>query len=434
MRWIVDRCSAAWRKGLQVVYRIGVVLYRYEYFRLSDFLIRVHLYGTGQADLVRTRNTNFCPNQSDYGAFERSFRAFLDERWRNWTAGRIDLPIFLKESEPTPDLARLKDLRVLVITPRYRNSSALYLENDFIDHYYRSLINIGVDAHIFYADGICYPAIFRLDPLKALSDLAQLRQTVAQIRPEVILFDGNFVGAEGSLSASYLAEIKDSFGPKLVAFVIDAWGNLGIDAVNYWAPVSDLVVHTAPGGDAERKNIFQKKLWCSAVPNNERIFFPQADRSTDISFFGSYGTYLRAFWFGRVKMTVRRLGLRGDIHTSSLTKDGPAMPEYAAIMRASRMVMNCSSRSQAIRIMTHRVWQAIRSGVVLLEEENEATRTSFIPFIHYVPFENAVQLDHMVEFFVKNPDCADRIGQAAAEFSARHYSAAQIWARLFMRI
>jgi hypothetical protein len=70
----------------------------------------------------------------------------------------------------------------------------------------------------------------------------------------------------------------------------------------------------------------------------------------------------------------------------------------------------------------------------LLEEENVATRNFFVPFVHYAPFENARQLDHMIVFFKTNDAWRERIGEAAAKFCVEHYSAAAIWARVFERL
>jgi spore maturation protein CgeB len=82
------------------------------------------------------------------------------------------------------------------------------------------------------------------------------------------------------------------------------------------------------------------------------------------------------------------------------------------------------------KIITGRVWEILHSGSLLLEEENAETRYYFEPFIHYVPFENAAQLKCLIEFFHKNPDQAETIGQSAYAFCTTHYDAATIWSRI----
>jgi hypothetical protein len=194
------------------------------------------------------------------------------------------------------------------------------------------------------------------------------------------------------------------------------------------------LIHIAPGGEADKHAESQSKLFCTACPVNPRNFYRQTERSFDVSFFGSYGTYLRAFWLASVARLSKRLALHDNLRGHDRTSDCPTMAEYAAIMRGSLMVLNFSARSPGIKIMTGRVWQATSSGVVLLEEANEPVEYYFVPFVHYIPFENARQLAHMIEFFKKNGDWAERISHSAAEFCAQHYSAERIWSRVFERL
>ena len=130
----------------------------------------------------------------------------------------------------------------------------------------------------------------------------------------------------------------------------------------------------------------------------------EGKRSIDLSFFGSYVSYLRPFWLTEARRAVARLGLNGNLRGHQRSNECPTMAEYGVIMRASRMVLNCSSRYGRVKMMTGRVWQAMHSGVVLLEEDNETTKHFFVPFVHYIPYENARQLRHMIAFFARNQD------------------------------
>ena len=415
------------------VYKFGVACYRFGLPLFADLFFRLFLAATGQFDLVSSRATNGCPNPRSYAAFARDFSAFLDERWLAWSGGRVEQPPYVRAQTAPAPLERLRTERVLMITPRYLMASDRYLENDFIDHAYRSLENAGVAAELFDGGGICYPDLIHLDPGRARQDLGELGRIVERFRPTVIFFDANFVGRPGSLDATFLADMKTRFGAKLIAFVGDAWGEYGKSAVDYWAPNVDLVWHVVP--ELDREAGYPANLLCAPYPVNERNFYRETVRDgDDLTFFGSRQTYLRAFWLARAKRDARRLALQSNIRAGRRTSDAPSMQEYAAIMRHSRMVLNLSMRNPTTKIITGRVWQALHSGVLLLEEENAATRNFFVPFVHYAPFENARQLDYMIAFFKQNDGWRERIGEAVAQFCAEQYSAASIWARVFDRL
>ena len=431
LRQLLNCSRSLYERG---VYKSGVAAYRFRAPRLAGHLLDHYTRLAGSADLIATRSTNGCPNPVDYAEFERSFDDFLKREWESWGAGAIPQPGFFRDVGPRRAKAPAKDLRVLAVMPRYVQSSERYVEYDLIDHTYRSMVNCGIQADIFDADRISYPALFRLDPQKAADDLAALRRRVGETRANILFFDGNFVGRPGSLNAEFLNELRATFGLKLIAFVGDAWGDYGSRAVAYWAPVCDLIVHLVPDLGIADASAAPDKLVCIPYPVNEKNFFPERTRSLDLSFFGSRRTYLRLFWLAHVRTSAARLRLNSNLQATLRTSDCPPMPEYAAIMRRSRMVLNFSTRDRTTKIITGRVWQALHSGVVLLEEENAATRFFFVPFIHYVPFENARQLRHMIEFFSKNRGWENRIGDEAAEFCAKHYAASDTWASIFARV
>jgi len=269
----------------------------------------------------------------------------------------------------------------------------------------------------------------KLDAAKANSDLAKLRELVDKFRPNVIVFDANFIGSDVSVNSAYLSSIKDEFSIRMIGFMGDVWGTHWVEIANYWGSVADLLLHISPSGAFERACSFSEKMLSSPYPVNTRSFFPERVKESDLSFFGSHA-YLRPFWLLNAIRVANQLGLETNIRSHQRTSDCPDMAAYAKILRRSKMVMNFSSRSADVKMLTGRAWQALHSGTLLLEEQNEEIEHFFVPFVHYVPFENAFQLTRLIEFFYKNQDEAETIGAGALDFCARHYNAASVWTRV----
>ncbi len=415
------------------LYAAATALFEKGDFSGADFNFRLFLYKADLKELIEDENTNGCPSSAYYADFAPAFCKFLEAQANAWAQGVTPPPSFLGRREEPADPAVARRYSVLFVLPRYIHNSDRFVEYDLWDHFYETAINAGVRADRFYADRIDYP-ILNLDPDAAAEDLRKLREHIDKTRPDVVLFDANFIGDDVSLNAAYLGEIKASYGTKLIGFIGDAWGIVWVPVADYWGAVADLIVHVAPGGAVETNSVFHEKLVCTPYPCNDRNFFREEIYETDISFFGTAASFLRPFWITSATMIAQRLKLRSNLRAHNRTSENPDIAQYAKIMRRSRMVLNCSTRYKKFKMITGRVWQSMSSGVVLLEEENAMTRQFFVPFVHYVPYENIRQLGHMIRFFKENTDWADRIGRTAAEFSRQHYSASLVWARILSRL
>jgi hypothetical protein len=331
----------------------------------------------------------------------------------------------VKVNRPSLNLPKQK---LLFIFARYIFNNNRHIENDIYDHLLCSAQNAGLEVDRFFADRIMYPQ-FGLDTSGAQADLGALREKIETIRPDVIVFDANFIGSEIGFNAQFLRSIKRQFGPKLIGFEGDVWGTQWTQIVSYWSIVADRIIHLAPDKPDFQNYSFHDKLCSTAYPVNRKNFFPESTKTADLSFFGSHA-YLRPFWLTAALRTANRLGMTTNVCLHMRTHDCPTMKEYAEILRRSRIVLNFSSRDSGAKAMTGRAWQVLNSGVLLLEEYNSEIEDFFVPFIHYVPFENAVQFQNMIEFFHKNPVERAVITRASSEFCVEHYSDTKIWSRL----
>lgn len=387
----------------------------------------------GRFDLIAAQSTRHMPQPRSFELFERQFETFLNERNNVWIQeGRV-LPAYLQKNFRRPDEQVNSRVRVLFLFPEFINVSDAYIECNFKDFFFQSAVNAGISADYFFTDHISYTHL-NFDPQLAERALLGLHDKIASMRPDVIFFDANFPGGKYGLTCELMCQLKTEFKFRTIGYLGDAWGDYWAPIADYWAPATDLMMHIAPGGGAEQKASNSSILFCSPCPVNRLSFYPSAETAYDLSFVGSYGSYLRPFWLTHAMIEAQRLNLRHHIDAHQRTNNCPTMAEYGAIVRRSRIVLNFSSRLENSKAMTGRPWEVLNASRLLLEEENDPIKHFFVPFVHYVPFENVQQLRHLIRFFVSHPEVAQRVGKNAVEFCDEYYSAASIWARLFERL
>ncbi len=423
----IEAAKAASELVLSLLYSSGARAFAEGKVEAAEELFGCFLEASGQGDLVKDRARTGCPEAPNYESFAPLFRSFLEERQRAWQCNNEPLPEFLRRTETLIGSVHA-GAKLFFVLPRYIFNSSQHVECDMADHLCRSAANAGFDADWFFGDNILYPQL-GLDREKAAADLAELRRRIEAAKPDAIVFDANFIGTDTGLNRAFLADMKSRFGSRLVGFMGDVWGTHWVTIAQYWGETSDLLMYIVPEGPFIEACSCAERMCSSPYPVNNRNFFPDPLKEVDLSFFGSHA-YLRPFWLAHALKVVNRLGLASNIRAHTRMNDCPSMVEYARILRRSRMVLNFSSRGRNVKIMTGRAWQTLQAGTLLLEEENEQTRYYMVPFVHYVPFENAAQLALQIEFFHKNPEFAGTIGQAAAAFCAKHYNSAAIWNRI----
>jgi len=429
----IIRSAPAKARSSQRLYDQATALFENRQLSQAARVFDRYVKSVKRSDLLAARNTWHMPQPRRFALFERQFQRFLNERNNAWTqAGRV-LPTYLQTNSHRPDERVNARVRVLFLFPEFINVSDAYIECNFKDFFFQSAINAGVVADYFFTDHISYTHL-HFDAQLANRDLLGLRDKVTSTRPDVIFFDANFPGGEHGLTCEFMCRLKSEFKFRTVGYLGDAWGDYWASISDYWAPVTDLMMHIAPGGGAEQKASNANIFVCSPCPVNRLSFYPGAEAVYDLSFVGSYGSYLRPFWLTHATIEADQLNLRYYINAHQRTNNCPTMAEYSAIVRQSRIVLNFSSRLENTKAMTGRPWEVLNSGRLLLEEENDPIKHFFVPFIHYVPFENVRQLRYLINFFVRHPEIAQRIGKNALEFCDEYYSAASIWARLFWRL
>lgn len=370
-------------------------------------------------------------NVHNYDDFEKVFKNLLDEKSRDWETNQQPFPRYLKslpDAQPAQDQAKGK--KILFLIPQYIMNSKQFIECDFEDHLLKTAENAGADVDAFYTDRCSYPQI-NLDPVVSKEELELLAAKIEAWRPDIIVFDGNYVPSEDSMNPAYLEQLKAKYGFKVIAFIGDAWGSHWVPAGDIWGSVCDLIFHFAPETPLATEGKYPQKLYWSAYPVNERNFFPDTFKQYDISFVGTYVSGLRPFWLTIALQIAKKLKLGHRLlpHKRS-AGEALTMADYATVLRQTKMVLNFSTRLGPLKMMTGRTWQAMTAGTVLLEEGNVYISAYFVPFVHYIPFSSQNELAYVIEFFSRNPQSAQRIGSAASAFCNSRYSSAITWSRM----
>lgn len=391
-----------------------------------------YLIFTDQAHLVDPEAAAYeLKDVASYGDFENRFRELLDRKFRSWTMQREPLPRFIEHLERTrPPLVSPSGKKVLFLLPKYILNSKRFVEADLRDHLLESAANAGAIVDFFSTDRCAYPDL-HLDSSVAASELDALKSRIIAFQPDVVVLDANYVPAANSLGPAFLRELKTTLDFKVVAFIGDAWGEHWVPAADKWSEIADIIFHFAPDTPIEKKGQHPEKLCWDAYPVNRRNFFPGKRKKYDISFIGTYVSQLRPFWLTVALQIAMSQKLKHRLLPHKREKgQALSMKRYAAIVRRSKMVLNFSTRWGTRKMMTGRTWQALQSGAILLEEDNDFTSAYFSPFVHYVPFSTRKELECAIRFISANPDYAARMSAAAVDLCRKYYSAEAIWSRV----
>lgn len=157
------------------------------------------------------------------------------------------------------------------------------------------------------------------------------------------------------------------------------------------------------------------------VPQDERLFRP-SDKEIDVSFVGTkngYGTRQRYLNFLSGRFPVY---ISGGQREHRLTIEG-----YAGVLGKSKITINFPDKPDGIIQAKCRIYEAMLSGAMLLEQSNEAIKKWFEPMVHYVPFDGEQDLLDKINYYLHHPDERDKIVANATLKMKTDYSSANWW-------
>jgi hypothetical protein len=162
------------------------------------------------------------------------------------------------------------------------------------------------------------------------------------------------------------------------------------------------------------------------APQDDSLFKPAHIKDIDVSFMGQIDDY-RSYRANSIKY-LRKSGINGFFSTEDRSAQ-VSHEDYASVMGRSKMVINFSQSVDGHQ-SKGRVMEAIRSGALLLESENNQTSELFIPGKHYISFSDEHDLLEKVQYYLIHEDKRAKIARAARSYLIKNYSNNQFWSKV----
>lgn len=434
------------RRGLPAVPE-GDDVFEPMYLRLSE----LHLAGRAEAadalaDLLaaghpfasRAAGSGAAGSEADAAAAPDALRRRLDEAWRAWRAGETPAPVFGRDGHGARHGAcpGFSGIRVLMVMRRYFNYTASSREHELFMMFRRTAAALGIDLRMVEGDALVMP--YGHGWRRQADALDATVAAINDMRPDIVIFDalceqvalGEVFGPE--VCKAVLGDLKRRLGFRLVGFYPDAWTRNTRRALEAargladgWWTSSTAVFDGEPAFDRRHLNLptpFDPSFYPDRGPEAEGA-------RAGARFFGSVAgyNYTRSLW-------LRLMERKGTpcVFTASNHGAGPLGAEedyqlYADALMGCRVSLNFSSRNLTTHITTGRVFETVLARALLLEEDNLATRNFFVPYVHYVPFRSAQELDAAVRLFLEDEPLRRRMVEEAGAWMARNYSPEAVW-------
>lgn len=361
---------------------------------------------------------------------EGLIRSMIDGRWKRWESGETPRPprrtlYAAAGSVPT----RPSFQRVLTVMSRYINCSPEYVECDIPYHMDASVRQFGLDTHIFHADGIAYdmPACKTVTRETLERDLRRLRDVVLEWRPDIILFDGNFIATPNTVGPDFWAALKREHPFRLVTIIGDCYDACP-NFLGQWGGISDKVILlNRRSRHIDEFHQTDKIFNGLALPFDQQLLNSDGvDKDIGFLYVGSRSRgrdlYTALVQAARIPSTI----IMHDRRKATT----PDLPTYAGLLKRARLTFNNGFLSPQRYALTGRVQEAILSKTLLMEEVGNEIDQYFAPYIHYLPVANAHQVVMYSQFFLKNEDYRRRIVDAGYDWATTHYSSGQFWGNL----
>ncbi|WP_448187281.1 glycosyltransferase family protein [Azospirillum sp. sgz301742] len=368
---------------------------------------------------------------------EAMIRWIFDAHQRDFDSGAVPEPPLAgiyggaSDRRGGPD----RPVRVFLIMARHIAANPYNMESDLFHHFTRSAAAAGLITRVFEADPLLYDSPKRYPYSDTMIDAARraLEGDLADFRPDMILFDGNYFPTERSLGPDWLDAMRRQHGCR-VAFVLADCYDTTPNLYGAWAGAADaMVLFNRETTYPMRCRQADKAFYACGVPFDEQLFAAtEEDKDGDMVLIG---TNHRSRADLVALIDAHGIPITARLHTR-LAQDAPNIEEYAAILRWAKMTFNTGrvEDSRSLSIVTGRCFEAILSRTVLLEEAGSGLNDYFLPFVHYVPFANTAQLVMFAQFLRANDDYRRRIADQALSWHQQRYRSDQFWSALLARL
>jgi hypothetical protein len=387
------------------------------YYALADIYpdIKVFLGGLGIEDAAAI------PFDQQRG---EQLRKLYVSRLEAWAAGATPLP---GKADVYGGGTHVAGASVLLVVPQFIKSHADWVDYDVAIHLAGTGARHLDRFHIHYADAIHSEErqlIGGRDAATLSAGIEALEKDIEARAPDLVFFEGSFIGGRQGINRDQLAALKQRFGFKLATLVCDIYPPKENFAA-YWATVSDLIVALNEHPYLDQARGQAPVLVAPGIPIDfaRMAARPWAERDLEVFFNGARKGY-RDMWCAFMSEAVPGAELRFSDQSAA---GSLALEDYLDRLSRSRMVLNNGLVSARDHILNFRIFEAMASGAVLLQQDFEFLRQFFQPYVHYAPFTTAPEMVETARFLKANPDIAEAISGRALDWYRRQYSGPRFW-------
>jgi len=343
-------------------------------------------------------------------------RSIIDTQRHLWMAREIPPPPEMNVYA-TPTAAVPKS--VAVVMPRYINCTPANMDHDIAYHVAHSAESAGVRVSRYDADAITYHGNGKLR-----AEIGRLQEFLWENRPEIVVFDGNYIPNGRTIDADVILELKRAIGFKFLVIIPDCYDGCPVDYLGYWHRIADasVVFH---GDSGYLRNLTNKTnvIVCPTVPIHAASFAARHDRDVDIGYSGGNTRQRRMFLDAAADA-----GLRTECWFHNRSRGQcPSVEEFADLLGRSKMAFNNGWVYNGESIITARVGEAIAAGAVLIQEVGSPIDDYLVPFVHYVPVANITQFVGFCQFLAEDDERRSALARDASDFWREHYSSDGFW-------
>lgn len=349
-------------------------------------------------------------------------RAIYKARLEDWATG----------NPPPPTRADVFDApaqqaTVLLVVPEFIKSNADWVEYDVAVHLGGTGTAHLTDFAIHHADAI-HSEQSQLIGGRSEADLSAgieaLERAIESHLPEVVFFEGSFIGGRQGIDTKTFQALKDRHGFKLVTLVCDIYPPKENYAA-YWATVSDLIVALNEHAYLDDARAETNVLVSPGVPIDFAAMKskPWQERDIEVFFNGARKSY-RDMWCAYLAESMPGAELRFSDQSAA---GSMALDDYLDHLSRSQLVLNNGLVSARDHHMNFRIFEAMASGAALLQQDFGLLREYFDPYVHYAPFASAPEMAETALFLIDNPDIAEAIAARALAWYQSHYGGTKFW-------
>ena len=352
-----------------------------------------------------------------------ALRSLYEAKLEDWAIG----------AAPVPARAGIFDRHggtqcpVLLVVPQFIKSNADWVEYDVAVHLGGTGAAHLSDFAIHHADAIHSEQSQLIggrgeDELNA--GIEDLKRAIETHAPDLVFFEGSFIGGRQGIDAKTLQALKDRHGFKLATLVCDIYPPKENYAA-YWADVSDLIVALNDHAYLEDARAQTTVLVAPGVPIDfaRMTSRPWKERDLEVFFNGARKSY-RDLWCAFMVESVAG----AQVSFSDQSAAGSmALEDYLDHLSGSQMVLNNGLVSARDHQLNFRIFEAMASGAVLLQQDFGLLREFFVPYVHYAPYATAPEMAETALCLIDNPDIAEAIAANALDWYQAHYSGPRFW-------